>query len=233
MFFILSCSNNNRAKITENTFRNRTFELHIESRKDSIFRDSSFVEFQDSTYIFSRFYSNDSEWYFTNYNNASFLVLGHSTIGVKRLNDSVIEGTNLSYKDVTYEFRLKTPTWKKEQLYGKWVEDIYIENPKSFFPPPALSAREETNNWPPYYIISNDEIICDYHTLSKSSYNINGLNDFISMKLFNDIVGTEIKWKIKAVTDSTMVINRMIEKTDIKFEFMNKYSEDIKFIRIE
>lgn len=233
MFFILSCSNNNSAKITENTFKNRTFELHIESRKDSIFRDSSFVEFQDSTYIFSRFYSNDSEWYFTNYNNSSFLVLGHSTIGVRRLNDSVIEGINLSYKDVTYEFRLKTPKWNREQLYGKWVEEIYIENPKTFFPPLPPTLREKTNNWPPYYIISNDEIICDYYTLGKSSYEINELNDFISMKLFNDIMGTEIKWRVKNVTDSTLVINRLIDRTYSRFESENEYSEDIKFIRVE
>lgn len=229
----LSCSNSNNQKITESTFKNRTFELHLEIRKDSIRKDSSIIEFKDSTYKFSRFSSDNNDWYFTNYNNSSFLVLGHSTIGVKRINDSVIDGINLSYKNVTYKFILNSPTWNKEQLYGKWVEEIYIEKPKGFFPPPALTAREETNNWPPHYIITKNEIVCDYYTLSKSKYHINDLNDFISIDLFNEIKGSEIKWKVKNVTDSTLVINRLIDKGYGNNESEYDYSEDIRLIRVE
>ncbi len=59
------------------------------------------------------------------------------------------------------------------------------------------------------------------------------MNDFISMKLFNDILGTEIKWKVKNVTDSTLVINRLIDRAYSRFESENEYSEDIKLIRVE
>lgn len=228
IFLIFSCSNKSNQKVTERTFKNKTFISYFESEKDSLI-----IEFTDSTYQYIDHGKVKRSWHVTNYNNSTFLVLDKIAIGIEQLNDSTLKCFNVSYEDAEFEMRLRKPKWNKEQLYGKWVDEKYHNQPESFFPPIPPPYPENGYSWPPFYEISESKIVSDHYFINESEFNINSSNEFMVMTLKSHIVGKEIKWKIKSVTDSTMVINRFVEKANQKFEHLNTYSEDIKLITIK
>ncbi|NRD23817.1 hypothetical protein HNV10_11220 [Winogradskyella litoriviva] len=180
-------------------------------------------------YFRERFYN----WNLAYYNTSTFLVLNNKVIGINQINDSTYKGVNLSYEDIEFVMKLQKPKWNKEQLYGKWVEEIYIDKPESFFPPPPLPRPDNGYNWPPFYEISENLISSSHYFFDTSKYEISNSGVYISMRLRNYLNGEEIKWIIKNATDSTMVINRLFDKTFIDNGLANEYPKDIKLIKVE
>lgn len=228
-FFLLffNCNNDSKHLITENTFKNKTFVSYYESEKDSLI-----VEFTDSTYQYLNFSKERRNWRITYYDNSTFLILDRIAIGIKQLNDSTFKCFNVSYNDVEFEMRLRKPKWKKEKIYGKWVEDIHRGKTEDFFPPFPVPYPKEDYSWPPFYEISENKIVSNYYLVNESKYEINNSNEYLFMCLNNYKKGEELEWRIKVVTDSTLIISRMIDRTYQDYD-SNEFSEDIKLIRID
>ncbi|WP_340154966.1 hypothetical protein [uncultured Winogradskyella sp.] len=229
----MSCSPSRNQKITESAFRNKTFLVFVESENDSFIRDSIIIDFNDSTYQQIYFREEPEQWHIANYNKSTFLVLNNRVSGIKQLNDSTYKGVNLSYEGIEFVMKLQKPKWNKEQIYSKWVEEIDIDKPESFFPPPPPPRPDNGYSWPPFYKISEDGISSSHYFYDTSKYKINNSGVYISMRLRNYLNGEELKWTIKDVTDSTMVINRLFAKTFIDIESVSEYSEDFKLIRVK
>lgn len=224
LFF--NCNHDSKHLITESTFKNKTFVSYYETEKDSLI-----IEFTDTTYQYINYSKEKRNWRITNYNDSDFLILDKIAIGIEQLNDSVFKCHNVSHNDIKFEMILKNPKWSEEKLYGKWVEDIYLEKSEDFFPPSPPPIPEKYD-WPPYYEISEDKITNNHYNINESKYELNNSNEYLFTNLRSHIYNKEIKWRIKSVNDSVMIINRMIEKSNYKFEFQNTFSKDVKLIRI-
>jgi len=222
----LSCSKDENHRITESTFKDKTFTVYFESPKGSVI-----IEFSDSTYQQVNRIRDTYKWNITNYNNSTFLVLKNSTIGIKRINDSTFECVNLSYEGIEFEMTLNKLKWSKEKLYGKWVEDIYYKTTEDFFPPPPAPIPKKCS-WPPFYEISENKIVSNHYIINESEYDINNSNEYIFMKLRNHSLGKVLEWKIKKVTDSTLTISRLIDRKYKGYGATNEFSEEIKLIKM-
>lgn len=236
LLLFFNCNKENGTNLSKDDFANKSFDFLIEIRKDTIYDNNFTISFKDSIYQIIdlendriRYGSNSQKWNIRRHNNIDFLVMNNSVILIKRLNDSTYKGPSLSYQGVNYKLSLRRPKWKKEKLYGKWVEDTYIGKPEDFFPPPPLPIPEKYD-WPPYYEITKDKIVNNHYNVNESKYEINNSNEYISMELQSYFYNKEIMWKIKKLTDSVMVISRKIDNT-YQDNYSDKFSDNIRLIK--
>ncbi len=151
-------------------------------------------------------------------------------MGIKKTKTDFYEGLMIGEKDYKVKMIRRKKNWNREMLYGKWIQDKYKNQTKETAPPTPPLITNTDFEWPPYYEISEDKIKLSSFEISESQIKINNSGEFILMELLNPIDGIEKKWRIKELTDTTMVINRMI-MSGRKFEFMDKYSGDIKLTK--
>lgn len=245
LFFLLcflimfsNCSVDNNSGINKSDFANKSFDLLIEIRKDTIYSNNLTISFNDSIFRIvdvendKIWYGNSNQnWNLRKQNGIDFLVMNNNVILIKRLNDSTYKGPNLNVSGVNFKLSLRNTKWKHKDIQGKWVEEKYYNKPESFFPPYPLQLLKKEYSWPPFYEIFEDKIVSSYYSVNESHYEINNSNEYLFMRLNNSMKGTEVKWRIKEVTDSTMVINYKLDKPFQDYN-ENEFSGDIRLIKL-
>jgi hypothetical protein len=145
-------------------------------------------------------------WIISHYENGNFLILDNRVIGIKKTDDKYI-CKYIGFSDNSFEMIKRNPKWTKNQIYGTWIEEKYIDTDSSDFPPPPIEF--EKYNWPPSYKISEKQIELDFYTNTNSAIEINNSLEFITMNLNHLLkIGVEKQWKIKTITDTLMIIER-------------------------
>ncbi|MFD1015042.1 hypothetical protein [Winogradskyella rapida] len=137
----------------------------------------------------------------------------------------------------------RKPKWNKELLTGTWVEknqfDYYtndsIPKPPPAPKPPAPEGFSESDfHNIPRYRIDTDSIYLDYNYYrSKSKIQINTTGEFIKMNLTNHHIDYNVQenfWRIKHLTDSTMIIDKT--SNHLLGRKHNKALSNIKLIKI-
>jgi hypothetical protein len=203
----------------------KTFDLIAESEKDTLI-----IDFRDSTYQMFQHQEKELSYRISKFNNSNYLVLDRGIIAIKKSETDFYEGLFLGEIDYKVKMVRRKNAWNKAMLYGKWIEEKYLNTPKESLPPPPSALPESGYDWPPYYKIDKNKITLNLFQVSESNIEINNSAEFIVMELNNQIVGIEEKWRIKELNDSIMIINKII-RSGTKFEFMNKYSDNIKLIK--
>ncbi|MBR9847599.1 MAG: hypothetical protein GYB35_16525 [Algicola sp.] len=184
------------------------------------------IDFQDSTLnILGK--SQINSWKLSYYENIPFLTFERAVSGIKKVNDSVYNLHPVGYPNDTIKMTLLKPKWKKEMIYGTWIEERFLGTDSSDFPPPPI--LDVKTNWPPSYLISKEKIVHDFYTKTESKIRISNNGEFISMNLIEPM-STEYKeksWRITYLSDSLLIVNRKIQ-TNSNSYLMN---EDAKFIK--
>lgn len=224
---IVSCGKKTELRINKSQFQNKTFSIHSEPERDTLF-----IEFQDSTHqLFGSFWQGKVPYRISNYENANFLVLDNRVIGIKQKGKGKFECTYIGLNENTFEMVVRNPEWTKERIYGTWIEEKYAGMDSTDFPPPPIQVDNDNWNWPPSYTIDENKIKLDFYGQFESKIEITNSNEFIQMDL-NNSVGLGIRenfWRIKYVTDSTMIIDKRID--DILKSHGEKNLKNIKLIK--
>ena len=223
---IVSCGKRTELPINESQFRNKTFSLFSESEKDTLT-----IEFQDSTHQIFELHQKNIPWRISNYGNSNFLVLDNRVIGIKNSGVGKFECTYIGLTDNTFTIIEKTPKWKKNELYGIWIEEKYVGTDSTDFPPPPLPPEKIKLNWPPSYTISETKIKLDLYGQYESKIEINNSGEFIQMDLSNS-VGFGMRenlWQIKFLSDSLMIIDKSVD--DMLESHGEKKLTNIKLIK--
>ncbi|MDC7997981.1 hypothetical protein [Gilvibacter sediminis] len=182
----------------------------------------SYIELNDSTAVV--YYLSESSnhpfvlhnYSINNVDSNNYLQLPLST-NRTFLIQSTENGSTLLYptfgsKD-TLELEYQSKKWKLEDIEGSWVNSIYLEREKSSFPPPPiiLDSIDESAllPWPPNIVLSKDTIIFNEYISKKSSIQFDPSNQLIKMSLYRPFqYYKDAVWKIKSVTDSTMIVDQ-------------------------
>jgi hypothetical protein len=220
---IVGCQNNQNSKINENQLRNKTFTL-IEKTKN----DTLTFEFRDSTYNVFEFSDRNIPWGISHFDNSSFLVLDNRVIGIKQKNNQEYECKFIGLSDWEFKMIERNPKWKKEQIYGTWIEEKFVGTDSIDFPPPPIENVK--SNWPPNYKITENKIQFDFYEKTESKIEINNTGEFITMELKNPIFygTTENLWQIKFVSDSLMIVDKQITE----FQHFSQQEKEIGGIRL-
>jgi len=221
---MFSCKSENKSVNIVNEIKGKTFNVIAESELDTLI-----VDFKDSTYLMVQLSDNLLPYRVSNFDNTNLLVLDKRIMGIKKIKTDFYEGLIIGEKDFKVKMIRRKKNWTKEMLYGKWIQDEYKNQTKETAPPPPLITNTDFE-WPPYYEVSENKIKLSSFEVSESDIKINNSGEFILMELLNPVDGIEKKWRINELTDTTMVINRIIMSGQ-KFEFIDKYSGDIKLTK--
>ncbi|WP_219008710.1 hypothetical protein [Aquimarina litoralis] len=222
---LISCSQEFKSVNISSELRGKTFNMIAKFEKDTLI-----IDFKDSTYLMVQHNDKLRPYRVSTFENSNFLILDKGVMGIKKNGTDSYEGLFIGEEDHKVKMIRRKANWTKEMLYGKWIQDEYINQTKETAPPPPPLITNTDFEWPPYYEITEEKIKLNSFKISESDIKINNSGEFILMELLNPIDGQERKWRIKELTDNTMVINRMV-RSGQKFEFMDKYSEDIKLIK--
>jgi hypothetical protein len=225
ILIFVSCKQKSENVNINDELKWKTFDLIAESEKDTLI-----IDFRDSTYQMFQHQEKELPFRISKFDNSNYLVLDRGIMAIKKSGTDFYEGLFLGETDYKVKMVRRNKNWNKEMLYGKWIEEKYWNTKKENLPPPPPPLSESGYDWPPYYQIDKNKITLNLFKVSESNIDINNSAEFINMELNNPIIGIEEKWRIKELNDSIMIINKLIE-TGTKFEFMNKYSEDIKLIK--
>ena len=205
---IVSCGKGTELPINESQFRNKTFSLFSESEKDTLT-----IEFQDSTHQIFELRQKNIPWRISNYDNSNFLVLDNRVIGIKKTDKDEFECTYIGLIDNPFMIVERKFKWKKEQIYGTWVEEKYVGTDSTDFPPPPIQPENNKWNWPPSHTITETKIELDFYDKFESEIEINNTGEFIQMNL-NNSVGLGIReelWQIKHLSDSLMIVDKRVD----------------------
>ena len=160
---IVSCRKKLELPINKSQFQNKTFSIFSKTEKDTLI-----IEFQDSTHqVFGDLWQGKIPWRISNYDNTNFLVLDNRVIGINKIDKSKIECTYIGLTDNFFTMLERKPKWKKELLYGIWIEEKYIGTDSTDFPPPIQPISEKWD-WPPNYKINKDKIEFNLHNKFES-----------------------------------------------------------------
>ena len=218
-----SCQQSSDLGNTEADLKGKTFYI-----TDRV-KDSSIIEFRDSTYIMFGRHLSEYPWRIARYENSNFLILDNIVIGITKLNSNTYDCTFLGLKDMKLKLIERENPWTKEMLLGTWIEEKWFDTKISDFPPQPNSLNDSVKNWPPAYLITQKQIISTLYGQRHSDIEFNSSNEIIRMKLWNPLnEGHEEAWRIKELTDSTMTIDRFEQKF---YDSFFDWSYDIKLIK--
>lgn len=199
-----SCENRKELNVLEVDLIGKTFNVKLPKENET-----EIIEFKDSTYLFfDENYTNT--WKLSYYENIPFLDFGRTVVGIKKVNDSVLRFYRIGFPEDSITLTTRKAKWKKEQLYGTWIEEKYFGADSTDFPPHPIDNVKY--NWPPNYQISEDKIKLNFYNKFESEIEINNTAEFIQMDLKNNI-GFGIKeeqWQIKFLSDSIMIVDKII-----------------------
>ncbi len=222
---IVSCNKRNDLIISKSDIAGKTFDINVVKENAT-----DIIEFKDSTYfILGRNHSN--HWDLSFYENIPFLNFERNVAGIKKVNDSVYRILRIGHPEDYIIMTIRNPKWKKEQLYGIWIEDKYVGTDSTDFPPPPIPPDNNNWNWPPSYKISENKIKLDLYGQFESDIEINNSGEFIKMDLKNSAgLGLrENSWRIKYLSDSLMIIDKRVD--DILKSHGEEKLTDIKLIK--
>jgi len=172
--------------------------------------DTLIIDFADSTYSAFQYNDYDRPWELKTFYNSTVLDLNGNTIVAHKLNDSIIE----AYFDGDLVIKERKPKWDKKLIFGKWIEEQYLNTDPINIPPPAPppNVNEDDYDYPPYFLITKDSIYSDfYYKKSRSKIRISSLGEFISLSLNSKFDEVDTFWKIKSLNDSVMIVNRIFK----------------------
>jgi len=227
LLLILTLMSCNKTVITINEidFRGKTFNVHSKSEIDTMV-----IDFQDSTHqIFGDLWAGKIPWRISHYENTNILVLDNRLIGLRKKNEDSYDCTYIGLTDQLFTMSERKPKWKKEHLYGTWVEEKYIGTDSSDFPPPPIENLK--TNWPPSFKITEEKIVFDFYQKSESKIQIPNSGDFIQMNLRNPISYgiNDYNWEISHLSDSLMIVIR--EFVEEKYRKKVNNYEGIRLIK--
>ncbi|WP_299278026.1 hypothetical protein [uncultured Psychroserpens sp.] len=217
LLLFLTLTSCNKNSVLKNQIQNKTFNLTFERSTDTLV-----IDFQDSTYHAIEYYQKNIPWRISNYDQASFLILDDDVFGIKEINKGNFECTHIHRVETIVKMEERKPRWKKEKLFGVWIEERYLGTDSSDFPPPPIERIK--SNWPPSYTIAKNKIKYDFYNKTESEIQINDTSEFISLELENPInIGlVDELWHVMFLSDSIMIINKKIQQS------YPSYSQDIK-----
>tara|TARA_R110002072_G_scaffold70088_1_gene169618 strand:+ start:2905 stop:3552 length:648 start_codon:yes stop_codon:yes gene_type:complete len=210
-------------KINESEFKGKTFNAYSSSEIDTLI-----IDFQDSTHqIFGGLWSGKIPWRISHYDETNILVLDNRLIGIKINPDNSLDCISIGLTDKPFKMSERKPKWKKDYLYGTWIEEKFIETDSTDFPPPPRTQNLKIN-WPPSYTITEKEIVFDYYKKSESKIQIPNSADFIQMNLRHPLFNqTDYNWIIEYLSDDLMVVIK-----DFEVEQLNNNTRDSEKIRL-
>jgi hypothetical protein len=211
---IFSCQHKIDSQINKNDFKGKTFDIIFEAEKDTI----GVITFNDTTHQFlaREKWKMNLPWRIAEYQNSSFLILENRASGIEKIDSHNFKLLFLGAKDENLIMSERVSKWTKEQIFGTWVEDIFVGRDSSEFPPPSPPPPPPPYpvkvNWPPSYTISEDKIIFDHFGKTESQMEITNNAEFLALDYDNSNSYNHKKmlWKIKFLTDSIMIIDREI-----------------------
>ncbi|WP_339697770.1 hypothetical protein [uncultured Marixanthomonas sp.] len=208
ILMIVSCKKDTEYQNPKIELKGKTFNLIAESEIDTLIFD-----FNDSTYTIYQYSDRNLPYRIANFNESDFLVLNSRIIAIKKIDDDYYEGLYIGEKDTEIELMKRKLKWDKKLIYGTWIEEKYIGTDSTDFPPPPIGYPRY--DWPPNYKITENQIELDFYTKEKSEIEINNSFELLTMNLRHSLkLGVENEWRIKSLTDSLMVIDRIIIKND-------------------
>ncbi len=228
LFLILaSCKKEIKPKNSVIELKGKSFNLIAKSELDTMIFD-----FNDSTYSVYEYSDRNLPYRIANFNESHFLVLDSRIIALKKINKDNYKGLFIGEKDTEIDLIKRELKWKKNLLYGSWVEEKYVGTDSANFPPPPIEKVK--SNWPPIYIISENKIVFDFYKKSESEININHSAEFITLNLNDPVEYGKIEklWQIKFLSDSLMIVNKFIEERNHNQKFQSTREIEYGGIRL-
>ncbi|MDT0622028.1 hypothetical protein [Croceitalea vernalis] len=216
-----------------NELRGNTFNMTSIGERDTLT-----IEFKDSTFTVFEYSDRNLPWRIASFENNTLLVFDSRVIAIEQIDKNTLKGLLISEKDYEVILEKRQVRWNKELLNGIWIEeknyDLFFNDSivKPPLPPAPPGVSESDFQYPPFYEIKGDTISASYfYQVSKSGIDINNTTEFLNLELPSDLDKVEKLWKIKKITDSIMIIDRVIEKEKEKFSFLTTTEENIKLIK--
>ncbi len=230
---LFSCRKNIERSDIVNTLRGNTFVMTSIGEKDTLT-----IDFKDSTYTIFEYRDKNLPWRISSFENNDLLIFDRRVIAIKQIDKNILKGLLISEKDYEITFEKSKIQWNKEFLNGIWIEEKnynLLSNDSIVKPPlPSPPSRMSENDfqYPPFYEIKDDTISASYfYQVSKSKIDISNSTEFLTLELRSDLDKVEKRWRIKKLTDTIMVIDRIIEMKNKKFNFLMTTEENIKLIK--
>lgn len=157
-------------------------------------------EFRDSTYTLFQLMKFERSYDIKEKNGITYISLGKFICTIEK-------STNDAYDFLIYDIesndslflKEKNPRWNSDKIYGNWIEENL--------------SQTELNSVPFYSINANEINYYKNGKKIKSEIIINKTNEYVEMNLIHTPKRVDIVWRIKSISDSTMLIDR-ISKTD-------------------
>ncbi|MEP1489119.1 MAG: hypothetical protein ABJL44_07540 [Algibacter sp.] len=203
ILIFVSCNQTDKRNNSDFLLAGKTYFIY--SEKD---QETNIIDFKDSTfYIHGKKHTNN--WKLSYYESIPFLIFERSVSGIKKLNNGIISLHRIGYPNDSISMSLLDFKWKKELLYGTWIEEKYIGTDSTDFPPPPIFNNVKVN-WPPTYKLSENKIEFDFYRKTESKIRISNNGEFISMNLNNPVFYNyeEKQWHVKFLSDSVMIIDK-------------------------
>lgn len=219
LIFIFSCARNSDRKDIASLDVPGTYKI---IQNEGVENSDSYIELIDSTAVV--YYLAETinhpfvphKFSINNVEGNNYLQLPLSTNRTFLIGRSEKGGISLyptfGEKD-TLELELQVKKWEIEDVEGTWVNSIYWEREKSSFPPSPISLdsidKSSLLAWPPNIVFTKDTITFNEYISKKSSVQFDPSNQLIKMSLFRPFeYRKDAVWKIKKVTDSTMIVDQ-------------------------
>lgn len=243
---MLSCQKNIDHLNIESELKGNTFDIISIEEKDTLtieFKDSTYSVFSSSAFFEAMY--RKLPWRVTTFDNNQFLVMAYKTFAIKQLDKNTFDGLLIGVKDYEYTLKKRNPKWNKELLIGTWVmnelndyykNDSIPKTPPNLIPPPLPPPNfkhKRDFQEQSLYDITLDSINVKYgYSESKSKIHINSSFEFITMDVKSNFRITEQVWKIKTLTDSIMVVDKIIMENNDDYNGVNvKTIENIVLIK--
>ena len=217
IILLASCNQNVKQSITKAELVGKSFDFI-----NLLDNDTLNIEFQDSVYnTFTYGFHEYPEIDWRNWelhNNILIMEIwgGQFTAELEKINEKEFHGFNFNLSDSLPEFSIleRNRPWNKDLIFGKWSLDISSAPEMMMLTRPKFWSGE----LPDYrYEINECSIINELEQLN-SRIIINSSNEYI--KFINTNNNAHKFWKIKSLTDSTMMVDMIIE-----FGAVNKRKE--------
>ncbi len=171
-------------------------------------------EFKDSTFVSYQFNISKGSYEIIKEKDTAFILLNNELCYISQSKNELFDFLLIGrmYKD-TFKLKERKPTWKLNGLYGKWIE----ENP----------TQTELDSLPFYSIEKTGITFHKKDEQIESKLNVNSSYEYIEINLTHSSTKIETMWRIKNLTDSTMVIDRTTNSSPIEYGIHN----DIKLIK--
>lgn len=235
-FSIFSCQNKVDTKISKNDFNGKTFSFIFEKQENEVI-----IDFNDSTYqtLIGDRWKFDIPWRVKHHENLTFLVLENRVSTIKKTDATNFSLLHIGENDIPFKMSERRSKWNKKDIYGTWIEEVYIGKDSTDFPPlpappPGIS---KIKTWPPNYTISEDKILYKHFGATETEIKITNNAEFISVDFIDSNLYNYKKmlWNIKFLSDSIMIIDRdLIERYDASRYTIDGFREGkITLIKID